>query len=108
MAELVRGDGDQVHRVDVPIQRLVAHCETQAIGGWGFGIELDVVVQDRSGFVKARREFDSELILPPNKRRRLLVMRAREGSSLTGLWLVEKRPISKTANPSPGLSFPLN
>ena len=60
MAELVRGYGNQVQGAGVRIQRLVTHRETQAVGG--FSIELDVVVQDRSGFVKARREFDMAVV----------------------------------------------
>src|SRR5262245_32414885 len=56
MAELVRGYGVQVYRAGDRIQRRVANREAKAVRG--FGVELDVVVQDGSGFVKARREFD--------------------------------------------------
>src|SRR5215470_18507829 len=54
------------------------------------------------------RSTGSGLIRPLIKRRRLLVMRARADPYLTGRSSVEKRLISKPANPSPGLSFPLN
>ena len=51
MAELVRRHGVQVYRAGDRIQSRVAEREAKAVGG--FGVELDVVVQDGSGFVKA-------------------------------------------------------
>src|ERR1700741_542425 len=56
MAELVRRHGVQVYRAGDRIQGGVADWEAKAVSG--FGVELDVVVQDGSGFVKALWEFD--------------------------------------------------
>src|SRR5215470_7553180 len=46
------------------------------------------------------RSTGSELIRPPGRKRRLSVLRAREGLSSTGRLLVERRPTNNPANPS--------
>jgi len=51
---------------------------------------------------------DSGSRRPPGRKQRLLVLQAREGSSLIGRSSVEKRLMRKAANPFPGLSFQLN